>query len=303
MINLRAPDQPYSSIFSSIIFGSRRTFYVTLNMKEFMKRFTVFPKIIEMFYDPNNRMDLERLTKTFRDSISFSLSSSKNSIVFTQEVGEEKRTCRARIIDGVSGINSENLLIEVSYSGGFFVPGELLQVEVNPFDDLSLVYLSELYSGVIDKNIQAMKQADKLLEKPKDIERELTQLLKANNISTSRQGLRHGGVKNIRSIFVLKREDKDGNFSDVDFVYPLLDNVQIEEKKYQNYEIDLPDATKLSVVREIKPDYYYLSEIEGSCNLRWVKFEELSQDLFLVREEFPGFSPKHFTYDNVTRVE
>ncbi len=302
MINLRAPDQPYSSIFSSIIFGSRRNFYVTLNMKEFMKRFTVFPKIIEMFYDPNNRMDLERLTRAFRDSISFSLSSSKNSIVFTQEVGEEKRTCRARIIDGVSGINSENLLIEVS-SEEFFKYNEYLQVEVNPFDDLSLVYLSELYSGVIDKNIQAMKQADKLLEKPKDIERELTQLLKSNSISISREGLRHGGIKNIRSIFVLKREDKDGNFSDVDFVYPLLDNVQIEDKKYQNYEIDLPDATKLSTVREIKPDYYYLSEIEGSCNLRWVKFEELSQDLFLVREEFPGFSPKHFTYDNVTRVE
>ena len=302
MINLRAPDQPYSSIFSSIIFGSRRTFYVTLNMKEFMKRFTVFPKIIEMFYDPNNRMDLERLTRAFRDSISFSLSSSKNSIVFTQEVGEEKRTCRARIIDGVSGINSENLLIEVS-SEEFFKSNEYLQVEVNPFDDLSLVYLSELYYGVIDKNIQAMKQADKLLEKPKDIERELTQLLKSNSISISREGLRHSGIKNIRSIFVLKREDKDGNFSDVDFVYPLLDNVQIEEKKYQNYEIDLPDATKLSTVREIKPDYYYLSEIEGSCNLRWVKFEELSQDLFLVREEFPGFSPKHFTYDNVTRIE
>ena len=302
MINLRAPDQPYSSIFSSIIFGSRRNFYVTLNMKEFMKRFTVFPKIIEMFYDPNNRTDLERLTRAFRDSISFSLSSSKNSIVFTQEVGEEKRTCRARIIDGVSGINSENLLIEVS-SEEFFKYNEYLQVEVNPFDDLSLVYLSELYSGVIDKNIQAMKQADKLLEKPKDIERELTQLLKSNSISISREGLRHGGIKNIRSIFVLKREDKDGNFSDVDFVYPLLDNVQIEDKKYQNYEIDLPDATKLSTVREIKPDYYYLSEIEGSCNLRWVKFEELSQDLFLVREEFPGFSPKHFTYDNVTRVE
>lgn len=302
MINLRAPDQPYSSIFSSIIFGSRRTFYVTLNMKEFMKRFTVFPKIIEMFYDPNNRMDLERLTRAFRDSISFSLSSSKNSIVFTQEVGEEKRTCRARIIDGVSGINSENLLIEVS-SEEFFKSNEYLQVEVNPFDDLSLVYLSELYSGVVDKNIQAMKQADKLLEKPKDIERELTQLLKSNSISISREGLRHSGIKNIRSIFVLKREDKDGNFSDVDFVYPLLNNVQIEEKKYQNYEIDLPDATKLSTVREIKPDYYYLSEIEGSCNLRWVKFEELSQDLFLVREEFPGFSPKHFTYDNVTRVE
>jgi len=271
-------------------------------MKEFMKRFTVFPKIIEMFYDPNNRTDLERLTRAFRDSISFSLSSSKNSIVFTQEVGEEKRTCRARIIDGVSGINSENLLIEVS-SEEFFKYNEYLQVEVNPFDDLSLVYLSELYSGVIDKNIQAMKQADKLLEKPKDIERELTQLLKSNSISISREGLRHGGIKNIRSIFVLKREDKDGNFSDVDFVYPLLDNVQIEDKKYQNYEIDLPDATKLSTVREIKPDYYYLSEIEGSCNLRWVKFEELSQDLFLVREEFPGFSPKHFTYDNVTRVE
>ena len=302
MINLRAPDQPYSSIFSSIIFGSRRTFYVTLNMKEFMKRFTVFPKIIEMFYDPNNRMDLERLTKAFRDSISFSLSSNKNSIVFTQEVGEEKRACRARIIDGVSGINSENLLIEVS-SEEFFKPNEYLQVEVNPFDDLSLVYLSELYSGVIDKNIQAMKQADKLLEKPKDIERELTQLLKSNSISISREGLRHGGIKNIRSIFVLKREDKDGNFSDVDFVYPLLDNVQIEDKKYQNYEIDLPGATKLSTVREIKPDYYYLSEIEGSCNLRWVKFEELSQDLFLVREEISGFSPKHFTYDNVTRVE
>lgn len=302
MINLRAPDQPYSSIFSSIIFGSRRTFYVTLNMKEFMKRFTVFPKIIEMFYDPNNRMDLERLTRAFRDSISFSLSSSKNSIVFTQEVGEEKRTCRARIIDGVSGINSENLLIEVS-SEEFFKSNEYLQVEVNPFDDLSLVYLSELYSGVVDKNIQAMKQADKLLEKPKDIERELTQLLKSNSISISREGLRHSGIKNIRSIFVLKREDKDGNFSDVDFVYPLLNNVQIEEKKYQNYEIDLPDATKLSTVREIKPDYYYLSEIEGSCNLRWVKFEELSQDLFLVREEFPGFSPKHFTYDNVTRIE
>lgn len=302
MINLRAPDQPYSSIFSSIIFGSRRTFYVTLNMKEFMKRFTVFPKIIEMFYDPNNRMDLERLTRAFRDSISFSLSSSKNSIVFTQEVGEEKRTCRARIIDGVSGINSENLLIEVS-SEEFFKSNEYLQVEVNPFDDLSLVYLSELYYGVIDKNIQAMKQADKLLEKPKDIERELTQLLKSNSISISREGLRHSGIKNIRSIFVLKREDKDGNFSDVDFVYPLLNNVQIEEKKYQNYEIDLPDATKLSTVREIKPDYYYLSEIEGSCNLRWVKFEELSQDLFLVREEFPGFSPKHFTYDNVTRIE
>ena len=302
MINLRAPDQPYSSIFSSIIFGSRRTFYVTLNMKEFMKRFTVFPKIIEMFYDPNNRMDLERLTKAFRDSISFSLSSNKNSIVFTQEVGEEKKACRARIIDGVSGINSENLLIEVS-SEEFFEPNEYLQVEVNPFNDLSLVYLSELYSGVVNRNIQAMKQAGKLLEKPKDIERELTQLLKSNSINISREGLRHGGIKNIRSIFVLKREDKDGNFSDVDFVYPLLDNVQIEDKKYQNYEIDLPDATKLSTVREIKPDYYYLSEIEGSCNLRWVKFEELSQDLFLVREEFPGFSPKHFTYDNVTRVE
>ena len=303
MINLRAPDQPYSSIFSSIIFGSRRTFYVTLNMKEFMKRFTVFPKIIEMFYDPdpNNRMDLERLTRAFRDSISFSLSSSKNSIVFTQEVGEEKRTCRATIIDGVSGINSENLLIEVN-SEEFFRPNEYLQVEINPFDDLSLVYLSELYSGVVNRNIQAMKQADKLLEKPKDIERELTQLLKANSISISREGLHHGGIKNIRSIFVLKREDKDGNFSDVDFVYPLLDNVQIEDKKYQNYEIDLPDATKLSTVREIKPDYYYLSEIEGSCNLRWVKFEELSQDLFLIREEFPGFSPRHFTYDT-TRAE
>ena len=302
MINLRAPDQPYSSIFSSIIFGSRRTFYVTLNMKEFMKRFTVFPKIIEMFYDPNNRMDLERLTKAFRDSISFSLSSNKNSIVFTQEVGEEKKACRARIIDGVSGINSENLLIEVS-SEEFFKPNEYLQVEVNPFDDLSLVYLSELYSGVIDKNIQAMKQADKLLEKPKDIERELTQLLKSNSISINREGLRHGGIKNIRSIFVLKREDKDGNFSDVDFVYPLLDNVQIEDKKYQNYEIDLPDATKLSTVREIKPDYYYLSEIQGSCNLKWVKFDELPEEMFLVREESPGFSPKHFTYDNITRVE
>ena len=301
MINLRAPDQPYSSIFSSIIFGSRSTFYVTLNMKEFMKRFTVFPKIIEMFYDPNNR-DLERLTKAFRDSISFSLSSSKNSIVFTQEVGEEKRTCRARIIDGVSGINSENLLIEVSYSGGFFAPGELLQVEVNPFDDLSLVYLSELYSGVIDKNRQAMNQAVKLLGKPKDIERELTQLLKANNISASRQGLRHGGVKNIRSIFVLKREDKDGNFSDVDFVYPLLNSVQVEEKKYQNYEIDNPENTRLIAPRDITPDYYYLSEIQGSCNLRWVKFEELTEEMFLVREEFPGFSPKHFTYD-ATRVE
>jgi len=272
-------------------------------MKEFMKRFTVFPKIIEMFYDPNNSMDLKRLTKAFRDSISFSLSSSKNSIVFTQEVGEEKRTCRARIIDGVSGINSENLLIEVSYSGGFFVPGELLQVEVNPFDDLSLVYLSELYSGVIDKNVQAMKQAEKLLGKPKDIERELTQLLKANNISASRQGLRHGGVKNIRSIFVLKREDKDGNFSDVDFVYPLLDNVQIEEKKYQNYELSDYENPKLVVPRDITPDYYYLSEIQGSCNLRWVKFEELPEEMFLIREEFPGFSPKHFTYDNVTRIE
>lgn len=302
MINLRAPDQPYSSIFSSIIFGSRRTFYVTLNTKEFMKRFTVFPKIIEMFYDPNNRMDLERLTKAFRDSISFSLSSSKNSIVFTQEVGEEKRTCRARIIDGVSGINSENLLIEVSYSGGFFVPGELLQVEVNPFDDLSLVYLSELYSGVIDKNVQAMKQAEKLLGKPKDIERELTQLLKANNISTSRQGLRHGGVKNIRSIFVLKREDKDGNFSDVDFVYPLLDSVQIEDKKYQNYELSDYENSKLVVSRDITPDYYYLSEIQGSCNLRWVKFETLPEKMFLIREEFPGFSPRHFTYDT-TRAE
>ena len=302
MINLRAPDQPYSSIFSSIIFGSRRTFYVTLNMKEFMKRFTVFPKIIEMFYDPNNRMDLERLTRAFRDSISFSLSSSKNSIVFTQEVGEEKRTCRARIIDGVSGINSENLLIEVS-SEEFFEPNEYLQVEVNPFNDLSLVYLSELYSGVVNRNIQAMKQAGKLLEKPKDIERELTQLLKSNSINISREGLRHGGIKNIRSIFVLKREDKDGNFSDVDFVYPLLDNVQIEEKKYQNYEIDLPDATKLSTVREIKPDYYYLSEIQGSCNLKWVKFDELPEEMFLVREESPGFSPKHFTYDNITRVE
>lgn len=302
MINLRAPEQPYSSIFSSIIFGSRSTFYVTLNMKEFMKRFTVFPKIIEMFYDPNNRMDLERLTKAFKDSISFSLSSNKNSIVFIQEVGEEKRTCRARIIEGVLGINSENLLIEVS-SEEFFKSSEYLQVEVNPFDDLSLVYLSELYFEVTSGNVQAMKQAAKLLDKPKDVERELTQLLKSNSISISREGLRHGGIKNIRSIFVLKREDKDGNFSDVDFVYPLLDNVQIEDKKYQNYEIDLPDATKLSTVREIKPDYYYLSEIEGSCNLRWVKFEELSQDLFLVREEFPGFSPKHFTYDNVTRVE
>ena len=303
MINLRAPEQPYSSIFSSIIFGSRRTFYVTLNMKEFMKRFTVFPKIVEMFYDPNNRMDLERLTKAFRDSISFSLSSSKNSIVFTQEVGEEKRICRARIIDGVSGINSENLLIEVSYSGGFFVPGELLQVEVNPFDDLSLVYLSELYSGVIDKNRQAMKQAVKLLGKPKDIEKELTQLLKSNSIGISREGLRHGGVKNIRSIFVLKREDKDGNFSDVDFVYPLLNSIQIEEEKYQNYEIDNSENTRLTALRDITPDYYYLSEIQGSCNLRWVKFEELTEEMFLVREEFPGFSPKHFTYDNVTRVE
>ena len=148
-----------------------------------------------------------------------------------------------------------------------------------------------------------MRQAVKLLGKPKDIERELTQLLKSNSISISRQGLRHGGVKNIRSIFVLKREDKDGNFSDVDFVYPLLDNVQIEDKKYQNYEIDNSENTRLIALRDITPDYYYLSEIEGSCNLRWVKFEELSQDLFLIREEFPGFSPKHFTYDNVTRVE
>lgn len=303
MINLRAPKQPYSSIFSSIIFGSRRTFYVTLNMKEFMKRFTVFPKIIEMFYEPGNRMDLERLTKAFRDSISFSLSSSKNSIVFTQEVGENKRTCQARIIDRVSGINSENLLIEVSYPGGFFVSGELLQVEINPFNDLSLVYLSELYSGVIDKNRQAMNQAEKLLGKPEDIEIELTQLLKSNSISISKEGLRYDGINNIRSIFVLKREDKDGNFSDVDFVYPLLNSVQTEEKKYQNYELSDYENPNLVVPRDITPDYYYLSEIQGSCNLRWVKFEELPEEMFLIREESSGFSPKHFTYDNITRVE
>ena len=256
-----------------------------------------------MFYEPGNRMDLERLTKAFRDSISFSLSSSKNSIVFTQEVGENKRTCQARIIDRVSGINSENLLIEVSYPGGFFVSGELLQVEINPFNDLSLVYLSELYSGVIDKNRQAMNQAEKLLGKPEDIEIELTQLLKSNSISISKEGLRYDGINNIRSIFVLKREDKDGNFSDVDFVYPLLNSVQTEEKKYQNYELSDYENPNLVVPRDITPDYYYLSEIQGSCNLRWVKFEELPEEMFLIREESSGFSPKHFTYDNITRVE